>query len=244
MPDLPPPPPPVIAWTQPAESLAPWSPDRVDVGDEPADFNLGDLEVKLRLGFTGNSLFPQTLLTAFFNWFELQLTADYAIYEEKQLSIGIGAELWLGRPWIPEAISNLEGDSGQALDWRATTRGIAARGTLHYTGLSSFDPYIVGLVGPSLDTVFAKQSNRGDARGRKTTAGGRVGAGAGISIVSEDALMGGLELRYLVATRFRSGEDVPIVSDVDGSQVDTFDVGRAQRPPRGFSWVIFVGTRF
>jgi len=250
MADAPPPPPPPIEWVAPAPALpgaarlTPPRSERVDPGEEPSDFDQGDLELKVRLGFTGNSLFPQTILTAFFNWFELQGTVDYGVYQREYLTLGVGAEAWIGRPWIPEAISNLESGSGQALDWRSTTRGIAFRGTAHYTWLSSFDPYAVVLVGPTLDTVFARRTDRDDARGRRTSGGLRLGGGGGINIVSEDRVMGGLELRYLVATRFKSGEGVPIESTVDGSTIDTFDVGRAQRPPRGFSWVAFVGVRF
>ena len=169
MPTLPPPPPPAPELAAPAPTLPALShvtsskrSERVDPGGEVSDFDKGDLEVKLRLGFSGNSLLPQTLVTAFFNWFELQANVDYGVYQREYLTLGIGAEAWLGRPWVPEAVSKLESDSGAELDWRSTARGIAVRGTAHYTWLSSFDPYAVVLVGPSLDTVYARRADRDD----------------------------------------------------------------------------------
>ncbi|MFK7928789.1 MAG: hypothetical protein AB8H79_11420 [Myxococcota bacterium] len=215
--------------------------ERVDPGEETSDFNAGDIELKIRLGFGGNSYFPQTLVTSFFNWFELQGCVDVGVWERDYLTLGLGAELWLGRPWIPEAVSPLTSSAEQELDWRATTRGIALRGTAHYTLLSSFDPYAVVLVGPTVDTVYAARTDRA-AVGRTTSGGLRMGAGGGVNVVSNDRVMGGLELRYLVSTRFRSGVDIPIETE-DGVSIDQFTITRSQRPPRGFSWVAFVGVR-
>ena len=237
-----PPPSPGVELALPRPPMLSARSERVDPGEETSDFNTGDVEVKIRLGFGGNSYFPQTLITSFFNWFELQACLDVGVWEREYLTVGLGAEMWLGRPWIPEAVSPLTSQAEAELDWRATTRGIGFRATAHYTWLSSFDPYAVVIVGPTLDTVFAQRTDR-DAVGRVTSGGLRLGGGGGVNIVSEDRVMGGLELRYLVATRFRSGVDVPIDAP-DGSTIDRYDITRSQRPPRGFSWVAFVGVRF
>jgi hypothetical protein len=237
VPDLPPPPPPIQAPAP--EALV--ARERVDPGEEVADFNPGDWDLKVRLGFSGNSYSPLTLFSAFLNWFDLQLVADRGVWERDYLSIGVGVEAFVGRPWLPEATSTLRSDGGADLSWRAATHGLAFRGTAHYTWLSAFDPYVVVLAGPTVDTVRAVRADRA-AVGRFTTGGLRLGAGVGASYVSADRILGGLELRYLVAPRFRSGTDIPLVTP-GGDTLDRYDVGRAQRPPRGFSWVFYVGIR-
>lgn len=215
--------------------------ERVDPGEEPSDFNVGDWDLKVRLGFAGNGYGPQTFVTAFFNWFELQLCAETGLFEVEYLSLGLGVEAWIGRPWIPEVVTSLDSDGGAELDWRATTRGAAGRLTAHYTWLSSFDPYAVVLVGPTSDVVRAERADR-DAIGRHHSFGLRVGVGGGIHVVTSDRVLLGGELRYLIGTRFTRGQDVPI-EDGSGLAIDTFDVSRAQRPPRGLSWVATIGVR-
>ncbi len=248
MPELPPPPPDVdIEFV---ESLAPERQrdddrrtPRVDPGEEPADFDFGDTDVKFRFAFSGSRLGPQTLLTSFFNWFEVQAFVDTAVYQEDRWTLGIGAEVGIGRPFIPEGISELSSDADVPLAWRATSRTLSARASAHYTGLSTFDPYLVGIVGPTLDSVYARRPDRVNVVGRRTSAGLRFGAGAGVNIVTADRVTGGLELRYLGGTRFRSGADIPIIDQETGSTVDQFSIGKDQRMPRGFSWVVSIGVR-
>lgn len=231
-----------VALPPTVEQPAVEAPADPQEADEPSDFNDGDWEVRVRLAFSGNGYGPQTLVTAFFNWFEIGLGAEHGVYEREYLSLGVGVEGWIGRPWLPEAASTLTSDAGADLDWRASSQGLAFRGTAHYTWLSSFDPYLVVLAGPSLDTVRAARIDR-EAVGRYTSGGLRLGAGGGISIVSSDRIMGGAELRYLIAPRFRSGQNVPLRDEADVT-VDQVDIGRPQRPPRGLSWTFFVGMRF
>ena len=245
--ELPPPPPPYVApapsWARglAPPSLSATNRERVDPGQEPSDFNAGDWDLKVRLGFAGNGYGPQTIVTAFFNWFELQLCAETGLLEIEYLSLGLGVEAWIGRPWIPEVITSLESDGGSELNWRATSRGVAARFTAHYTWLSSFDPYLVAIVGPTSDMVRVERRDR-DAIGKHHSFGMRLGLGGGIHVVTTDRILLGGELRYLIGTRFTRGQDVPIVTD-GGMTLDTFDVERAQRPPRGLSWVATVGVR-
>lgn len=214
--------------------------ERVDPGEELVHFDVGDLDLKLQLGFAGNSFGPQTLLTAFLNWFEVQLSGDIGVYQTGDYTIGLGLEAWIGRPWIPESVTELRSQAGAELNWRAVTRGLLARATMHYTGLSTIDPYAVVLVGPSADGVRAIDRQT-DAHGTFRTAGLRVGVGAGLNLITTDRVVAGFELRYLATPRFQRGEDVPL--RVDGEPTDSFTVGRAQRSPRGFAWIIAIGLR-
>lgn len=215
--------------------------ERVDPGDRLTHFDIGDLDLRLQLAFTGNTLGPQSLLTAFFNWFEVQLAADFGVAQFDDFTVGIGVEAFLGRPWVPESVSSLTSAGGADLAWRAATRGALARTSMHYTGLSSIDPYAVLLVGPTADTVRAVD-RPGGALGRFNTAGLRFGAGAGLNIISTDRIIGGFELRYLASPRFSRGVGIPLET-AEGLAEDTFDLGRAQRSPRGFSWVAAIGIR-
>lgn len=216
--------------------------ERVDPGEEITDFDVGDLDIKLQLGFAGNSLGPQTLITSFFNWFEIQLSADLGVIQHESVTLGVGLEAWIGRPWIPESVAALSSEAQRGLDWRAATRGVVFRSTLHYTGLSALDPYASVILGPSFDVVRAWDRPVG-ASGHFTSTGIRFGVGAGLNVVSKDRIVGGVELRYMASPRFRRGEDLPLV-DGEGEVVDSFTIGRAQRAPRGFTWIGSIGLRF
>lgn len=216
--------------------------ERVDPGDEVSDFNVGDLDVKVQLGFAGNSLGPQTLITSFFNWFELQLSADLGVIEHETVTLGLGVETWLGRPWIPETVADMTSTEGRPLDWRAATRGVVLRSTLHYTGLSSLDPYVSLILGPSFDVVRVWDRPEGST-GKFTSTGLRMGVGGGLNVVTSDRIVAGVELRYMASPRFRTGQAIPIM-DSSHEAIDSFNIGRAQRAPRGFSWIGSVGLRF
>jgi hypothetical protein len=232
---------------QPAGQTGPASPiarraERVDPGEHVADFNRGDLQVAAGLGFAGNSPGPQTLVTAFTNWNLVEATADLGVFEREYLTLGVGADVWLGRPLLPEATYDLRADSDRSLDWRATSRGLALRGTAHYTWVSAFDPYLVVTFGGAWDTVYGRLADR-DADGRFQTLGLRIGGGAGLQFVTAGWWVVGGELRYQAAPRLGTGLDIPLRTEA-GSEVDDFDVERPQRAPRGFAWSFRIGRRF
>jgi len=215
--------------------------ERVDPGEELSDFDPGDVDLRLQLGFTGSGYGPQTLLTAFFNWFEVQGAVDLGVARFGETTLGLGVEATLGRPWLPESVAPLASARGADLSWRAASRAVLARATLHYTGLSALDPYLVAFAGPGSDTVRGFDPDSG-AVGRYRSGALRLGAGGGVDIVTRDRVTGGLELRYLGTARFAKGVDVPVI-DRAGDTIDTFTLGRAQRPPGGFSWVVSIGVR-
>jgi len=215
--------------------------ERVDPGEEVTHFDVGDIDLRLQLAFTGNTLGPQSLITAFFNWFEVQLAADLGVAAFDDFTLGLGLEAFIGRPWIPESVSTLTSAGGADLAWRAASRGALLRASMHYTRLSSFDPYALLLVGPTADTVRAADGP-GGTLGRFNSAGLRFGAGAGLNLVSTDRVVGGFELRYLASPRFSRGVGIPLL-DAQGAAPDSFDLGRAQRSARGFSWVASIGVR-
>ena len=253
---LPPPPPIDVAfedWRRPPlaiqevdESVTDGPP--VERGEDASDFVPGVLEIKLRTAFNGYSQGPLSLLGALIGWTEFQLCADVGVVQISELTVGLGAEAFYSRPWFlevfTEALGNLLlGDNGE-FDWKAVNKGFAVRGTLHYTGLSALDPYGLFLAGPyrhdvEVSATFADGSG-GEAS--HSTWGMKYGLGGGVASAARSGIMGGVELRYLVGHRFRATDSI-VVTSPDGTETQVFEMTGYVKPPRGFSWVVYLGFR-
>lgn len=240
-PPLPPPPPPIVESLQQARGTGtvPTTPSTVA-------FMPGDVEVKLRLGFNGFGLGPLSLLSSLIGWYELQLVGDVGVVHFSDITLGVGGELYYTRPWVLEALTEAlfnwvpDGD----LSWRAVDRGLAGRFTVHYTGMRALDMYGVALTGPRLFKVDVDLSVDDKLlQGTYSTGGMKFGFGGGVSSVADSGLMGGVELRYLFGWRFKEAAAITL-TDASGEEKDLYEMRGAQKPPRGFSWVVFVGYRF
>ncbi len=208
----------------------------------------GDVEVKLRLGFSGFSAGPLSILGSFVGWWELQGCVDVGVLHLSPFTLGVGGEAWYSRLWLLEALSeSLLGfvmQDDEAVDWRAVNWGAAGRATFHYTGVRSTDLYLLGLLGPSSHALDAYMEVADYLlEGRAASAGLKGGVGAGASFVSERGLVSGVELRYLLGYRFKRDQSL-VLTDPDGEEQETYQMKGAQKPPRGFSWVFHLGWRF
>jgi hypothetical protein len=215
--------------------------ERVDPGAEVGDFDPGDADLRLYVAFVGDTPGPQSIVTAFFDWFEVGAAFDLGVARLGQGTVGLGLETFVARPWIAESVAPLVSEGGADLRWRAASRGVVARATWHYTGFSALDPYVVALAGPTAD-VIRVFDRAAPADGRFRSGGLRFGGGAGVSTVDKQRILAAFELRYLGAPRFRRPGAIDL-TDADGATVDTALPGRAQRPPAGFGWVASIGVR-
>jgi len=238
---LPPPPPPIPAWVAP----------EADVGDDTsahsAAFHPGDLEFKLRTAFNGFGAGPLSLLLSVVGWNELQLCADFGVVEVADLTLGVGVEAFYSRPWLLELLSeglvDLLSPDEVGFDWRAQDYGAAARGTLHYAGMDTLDFYGLFLAGPRVFTLDVSLEDEATAAsGSYRTGGLKFGVGGGVNAVARSGLMGGVELRYLFGFRFREAQSVTL-TDSEGTETEVFEMTGYTRPPRGFSWVLYLGYR-
>ena len=222
--------------------------DEADTAAEPGldhTFQPGTIDVSAGFAFSGFTNAPRSLVTSIFSWGSLHVEADVGLFQLGKATIGVGAEGFYGTPWAARSILG-PFLAVAGVDLQAHDRGLALRATAHATGLSTFDPYAVGLVGISdwrVGGSFESPSTGDRIEAELTSAGARIGAGAGFNRTTKGGMVYGAELRYLVGTRFRRSQEVVWVKP-DGTEEVLYEISGVARPPRGFSWTVTAGKRF
>lgn len=212
-----------------------------------ADFSPGVNELRARIGFNGFRPGPFSILAAFVGWNEFGVSYDRSLVVPfPEFTFGIGAEAWYAQPLVLQLTSRGVSDTEIAdFAWSMHDRGLAARGTFHWTALSSVDPYFFGLVGVSATSLKVREAGETEVV-RWDTPTLRLGGGAGITVPlsprPEGRWVVGAEFRYLggIALTRRPVLEVPLAA----GGVAPFVPDAIHRPPIGFSWVISGGWRF
>lgn len=208
---------------------------------ESVSFNNGDVDLHFGVEFAGNSLDPLTILSAFIAWVQVRGSFDAAVYTGPDVSIGLGAEFFFGRPYLHQSIVEWRTDEEELLEWKNLETGFVPRVTVHLQEVNYVDFYAVVFFGPTWGQVNADLASR-EASTVFRAAGIRGGAGIGANLVAKYGILMGGELRYQVGARLRSGADL-VLSDKTGEDVATTSIQRHQKAPRGFSWVFNLGVR-
>ena len=213
------------------------------LGSDPDDvsFDTGDVDLHVGVEFAGNSLDPLTILSAFIAWVQVRGSFDAAVYTGPDVSVGIGAELFFGRPYLHQSLVEWRTNEEELLEWKNLETGFVPRVTVHLQEVNYVDFYAVAFCGPTWGQVNASLASR-EATTVFRASGIRAGAGIGANLVAKHGILMGSELRYQVGTRLRSGKDL-ILTNTSGEDVATTSIERHQKAPRGFSWVLNLGIR-
>ncbi|MCB9681445.1 MAG: hypothetical protein H6733_08225 [Alphaproteobacteria bacterium] len=209
-----------------------------------ADFLQGNVEVRARLAFNGTEPGPFTLLTSLAGWNELGLSVDAGIASWRDWTIGIGGAGWYAQSLIlglvASPIANYEDYTFRWKEWEA---GGVVRATMHYTGLSGMDPFLlVGLGAGAFHLDASINDWPPDVAHQSLTTAylrGEVGGGATWLVASHWVV--GVELRYLITGQIDPRDR--FLYD-DGTQTAVFVFANQHRPPKGFSWSVQAGYRF
>ena len=113
-------------------------------------FEVGNVDLAIGLGFSGNGYDPLTFFSAFLAWMEFRIVADSAVWETPNFTYALGLEAYYARPFLHEDTIAWSSDSGLLLDWRATEVGLVPRFTLHGVGFAALRGHAVP-VGPAAD---------------------------------------------------------------------------------------------
>lgn len=213
------------------------------LGSDPdtVSFDTGDIDLHFGVEFAGNGYDPLTILSAFIAWVQVRGSFDAAVYTGPDISVGLGAEFFYGRPYLHQSIVEWRTDEEELLTWKNMETGFIPRVTVHLQEVNYVDFYAVVFCGPTWGQVNAGLASR-EASTVFRAGGVRAGAGIGANLVAKYGILLGGELRYQVGARLKSGDGL-ILTDAAGEDVATTSIQRHQKAPRGFSWVFNLGVR-
>lgn len=213
-----------------------------------ADFLPGDVDLKARIGFNGSRWDPLSLFISLpLGWLEFNITVDFAVAEVKQWTFAIGFDGYYSRPWFLELLSRGASNTEEVkFQWQMHDRGGTFRATAHYTGLSSFNPYLLVQGGASLFTLsVAPEQDAVISREYYHSPALRIGVGGGVStLLTKMNLVVGLELRYLISAVFQRPTAILVDHPFEDGEKERFELRSFHQPSHGFSWIIHFGYRF
>jgi hypothetical protein len=228
-PDLPPPPAISEAWS----------------AADSSGFALGNIDLRFGFSAAGFTQGPGSLVTSLVGWYIADVTVEVGVLQTDRAIVGVGAEVWSGRPLLAELAANtLLGLVDVDADWKARDRGAMARVALHRGDLTTFDPYAVALFGPTAWFIEGSAMRDGvGVEGRAASAGLRAGVGVGFNRIAESGFLWSGELRYTAGFRYRRDQEITYTNP-QGEEETLFALRGVMKPPKGFSWVIGAGWRF
>lgn len=220
------------------------SPEAVLARMREADFTSRDTQIRARIAFQGYGPGPFSLFTAFAGWQELGIDFEKGLATWRDFTVTLGGDAHFGQAWILAALSQpIANYDDFRFRWWMWDAGGGVRSGLHYTGLSSLDPYLFAGLGMSAFKFNAEVRGWADVpTAAKVTPALRAELGGGLNIpLKAKGLTMGVELRYLITSQFGRATEFDFVND---TELATFTFFSRHKPPKGFGWVIHVGYRF
>lgn len=208
-----------------------------------ADLLARDVELGVRLAFNDYRPGPFSLFTSLAGWNELALTLDVGAFAWRDFTFSFGGDIHYGGSWILSALTQrIANYDNYDFRWSMWESGATFRASMHYTALSSVDPYLfVGAGGAAFSLRVSERAWPQVPPETVLRGTLRFELGGGVAIPVKSDWRVAIDLRYLITSQINPVEALVLTN---GDEEATFTFFPQHKPPKGFSWGLRFSRRF